>query len=109
MGNSNYYKGYKNVRDAVWQLIIDMDIKELPVKVSAIIRKLGITLYKYSDNIEYLHSIGLDEITKTTDGFTLLISGRYKIFYDSSMNADRIRFTLAHELGHIICKHRSYN
>ena len=83
-----------------------MDIKELPVKVSTIIRQLKISLYKYNDNADYIHSIGLDEVMKTTDGFTLLISGQYKIFYDSSMNANRIRFTLAHELGHIICKHK---
>lgn len=40
-----------------------------------------------------------------TDGLTLFANGKYKIFYDSSKTPKRIRFTLAHELGHIICKH----
>lgn len=101
----NNYIGYKKARNAAWQLIIDMNINELPIKVSRIIRNLGIGLYTYQDNEEIIRKFGISEITKTSDGFTLLMSNQYKIFYDSSKNNERIRFTLAHELGHIICKH----
>ncbi|MDE6155471.1 MAG: ImmA/IrrE family metallo-endopeptidase [Eubacterium sp.] len=101
----NKYTSYKKARDAAWQLIIDMNINELPVKVSSIIRNLGIGLYTYQDNEDTIKKLGLDKITKTSDGFTLLMSNQYKVFYDSSKSNERIRFTLAHELGHIICKH----
>lgn len=105
MDNINNYIGYKKARDAAWQLIIDMNINALPIKVSKIIRNLGIGLYTYQNNEEAIRKLGISEITKTSDGFTLLMSNQYKIFYDSSKSNERIRFTLAHELGHIICKH----
>lgn len=101
----NSYKSYKKSRDAAWQLLIDMNINELPVKVSKIIRNLGIGLYTYQDNEEIIRKFGISELLKTSDGFTLLMPNQYKIFYDSSKSNERIRFTLAHELGHIICKH----
>lgn len=52
--NIDYYKSYKNVRDAVWQLIIDMNIRELTVKISRVIQNLDIELYTYQENEETL-------------------------------------------------------
>lgn len=101
----NQYTSYKKVRDAAWQLIIDMNIKELPVKVSSIIRQLGIGLYTYQDNAEFIHKFRLDTIIKSSDGFTLFVNNQYKIFYDNTKPVARIRFTLGHELGHIVCNH----
>lgn len=101
----NKYTSYKKARDAAWQLIIDMNINELPVKVSTIIRQLGIGLYNYQDNAEFIHKLKLDTIAKSSDGFTLFMNNQYKIFYDNTKSVARIRFTLGHELGHIICKH----
>lgn len=101
----NKYTSYKKARDAAWQLIIDMNINELPVKVSTIIRQLGIGLYNYQDNAEFIYKLKLDTIAKSSDGFTLFMNNQYKIFYDNTKSVARIRFTLGHELGHIICKH----
>lgn len=101
----NSYTSYKKVRDAVWQLILDMNINALPVKVSRIIRNLGIGLYTYQDNTEFIHKLKLDTIAKSSDGFTLFVNNQYKIFYDNTKPVARIRFTLGHELGHIICNH----
>lgn len=105
MVNINNYLGYKKARDAAWQLIIDMNINELPVKVSTIIRQLGIGLYNYQDNVEFIQKLKLDTIAKSSDGFTLFVNNQYKVFYDNTKPVARIRFTLGHELGHIICKH----
>lgn len=101
----NDYKSYQKARDAAWQLILDMNIKELPVKISSVIRQLGIGLYNYQNNAEFIKKLGLEDITKSSDGFTLFVNNQYKIFYDNTKPVARIRFTLAHELGHIVCNH----
>ncbi len=96
------YRQYTEIRDAVWRLILDMGIKELPVKISRVLSALGITLYPYQDNSAMIAKLGLANLTKTCDGFTVVQNHRYIIFYDKTKLPARIRFTLAHELGHII-------
>ncbi len=96
------YRRYTKIRDAVWRLILDMGIKELPVKISKILSALGIALYTYQDNYAMIAKLGLETLTKTSDGFTVIWNHRYIIFYDNTKPPARIRFTLAHELGHII-------
>lgn len=90
------------IRDADWQLILDLKIKKLPVKISEILTALGIEVHTYKDNYKMLIEFGLKEQMKTCDAFTLFLNGKYMIFYDETKSAKRIRFTLAHELGHII-------
>lgn len=96
------YKRYAEIRDTVWQLILDMKIKELPVKISKILAALDIPLYTYQDNYVPIKELGLEALTKSSDGFTIIQKNRYMIFYDNTKPPTRIRFTLAHELGHII-------
>lgn len=96
------YKRYTEIRDADWQLLLDLQIKELPVKISEILTALGIKVYTYKGNYSNLASFGLEDMTKSCDAFTLRLNGKYIIFYDESKLPARIRFTLAHELGHII-------
>ncbi len=96
------YKRYSEIRDTVWQLILDMKVKELPVKISKILAELDIPLYTYQDNYVPIKGLGLDTLTKSSDGFTIIQKNRYMIFYDNTKLPTRIRFTLAHELGHII-------
>lgn len=96
------YRQYTEIRDAVWRLILDMGIDELPVKISRILSALGIGLYTYQDNSAMIAMLGLADLTKTCDGFTVVQDRRYIILYDNTKLPARIRFTLAHELGHII-------
>ena len=96
------YKRYTEIRDADWQLILDLKIKELPVKISEILSVLGIKAYTYKENYRNLVHFELEDVMKSCDAFTLHLNGQYIIFYDESKLPERIRFTLAHELGHII-------
>lgn len=96
------YKRYTEIRDAVWRLILDMNITELPVKILKVLTDLHIELYTYQNNYAEIADLGLAELTKTSDGFTVVRRKQYVIFYDNTQFPARIRFTLAHELGHII-------
>lgn len=96
------YKRYTEIRDAVWQLILDMGITKLPVSISSVLRRLCIKLYTYQENEETIKRLKLESLMKTSDGFTVVLNNRYIIFYDDTQLPARIRFTLAHELGHII-------
>lgn len=96
------YKRYTEIRDADWQLILDLKIKELPVKISEILSVLGIKAYTYKENYRNLVHFGLEDVMKSCAAFTLHLNGQYIIFYDESKLPERTRFTLAHELGHII-------
>lgn len=98
-------KKYQEARDAVWALIIDLKINALPVKISDVLKALGIKMYPYSKSMEKIKKAGLKSIAEKSDGFTIYSGGKYTVFYDDTKPNKRIRFTLAHELGHVICKH----
>lgn len=86
------YKIYQKSRDAAWQILIDLKIAELPVRVTRICRELQIPikLYQpYNDN----------------DGYCYIKDGHPVIFVSANAPQRRQRFTAAHELGHIILGH----
>ena len=101
------YLKYKNARDASWEILIELQITELPVKISRVIRALNIPLYRYSENQDLMDNSDLGKIAITADAFTILMDDALAIFYDDKKPPNRVRFTLAHELGHIICGHLS--
>ena len=87
------YKKYQKSRDAAWQILIDLKISSLPVKITALCRELGI-------------AVKLTEINSDSDGFTFIKNGVPVIVLNSNCkNPSRLRFTCAHELGHIILGH----
>ena len=86
------YKEYQNARDAAWKLLIDADVRELPVKVTALCRQMGIPvkLFRPEDG---------------NDGKCFLLDGRPVILVSDQVPPARQRFTAAHELGHILLGH----
>lgn len=99
------YGEYKVSRDLAWKIILDMDFTELPIKVSAICRKLGIQVRSYEKAKKLLERHQLEYKTLEIDGFTLGIDGRYTILFNEHCSIQRNRFTVAHELGHILLGH----
>lgn len=93
----NYGK-YKNVRNAAWQVLIDYNINKLPVKVTNIVKQANIKLLNNSDCI-FLKSNQL--------GVSIHLENEWYIIVDDTMKIERIRFTIAHELGHIFLGHES--
>ena len=87
------YKNYQKSRDAAWQILIDLKISSLPVKITALCRELGI-------------DVKLAKVDSDSDGFTFIKSGSPVIVLNTNCtNNSRLRFTCAHELGHIILGH----
>lgn len=99
------YKDYQKSRDLVWKIILDMGFAELPIRVSEICKKLNISLLTYRGGKKIIDRYQLQKKAKQTDGFTLCANGRYIILYNEQCSDQRNRFTIAHELGHILLKH----
>lgn len=102
----NFYGKYAHVRNAAWQVLIDQQITELPVKVSSIARSMGIRVMSYAKGHNALQVLKLWESARDKDGMAVYIFDKWYIFYDDAVEPEgRIRFTLAHELGHILLGH----
>lgn len=100
------YRNYQQARDAAWQLLIDCKISSLPVNLGAVCQHLGIKAYTYRAAADAIASVGLSNQCKLSDGFTYCNGGKAYIFYDdATCSLGRQRFTVAHELGHIILGH----
>lgn len=87
-----HYRDYKNARDATWRLLIDMGIKELPVKTSAICKSLGIQIALYTP-------------ADCNDGKSFFTKDGPIIMVSNKVPEPRQRFTAAHELGHVLLGH----
>jgi Zn-dependent peptidase ImmA (M78 family) len=98
---------YDEIRSAVADLIEDWGISTYPFSIWSLLRKMGIRVIAYSS----LPSETRDNLcSKSEDAFTVyppdFNPNRTVIFYnDEIRDRERIRFTLAHELGHLILMH----
>lgn len=95
-----FYGIYKNARNASWRCLLDFNISELPVKVSSIVRAIDVTIIKNS----VVH-----ELRKKESGKTFLQNNKFYIIYNDAEPTSRCRFTIAHELGHILLGHMLIN
>lgn len=98
MLNNNYGK-YKEVRDATWQILIEYNVKTLPINPVTLANIMGIKVYQNKDvHILEENQLAISMLTDKNEWF---------IVYDESItNKGRRRFTLAHELGHIVLGHQ---
>ena len=95
------YGVYKNVRNASWQCLLDVGVDELPVRVIRITKHFDIKVIKNSDcHLLKPSQYGISFV----DGF-----GKWVIVYDDHDKIQRVRFTVAHELGHIVLGHPLYD
>ncbi len=86
------YKKYQNARDTAWKILRDLRVAELPVSTSAVCRRLGVT-------------VKVGELSPDSDGQSTIILGRPYILVRAGCSSERQRFTVAHELGHILAGH----
>lgn len=86
------YKVYQYSRDATWKILLDCCVTELPVRALEICKALDISVRR-------LPSIdGLE-------GRSLSLADQPVILLTEEASPERRRFTLAHELGHILLGH----
>lgn len=96
MALTKAYGAYKNVRDSAWQVLIDFNIRSVPVDVVKIACSSDISIIKNSE---------INELKSSEVGASILDGDKWYIVYDDTVSKGRIRFTLAHELGHIFLGH----
>lgn len=70
------------------------------VPIEYYIYDLGWMLIPYSSKDKYLMEI-------SNDGFSTFLDKRIQIFFNQDVQLSRKRFTIAHEVGHIICGHHN--
>ena len=98
----------EEIQEEVAHLIEDFGISRYPFNIWELLNKLRIEAIPYSKlplkYASHMRAIGLDAITIYPANFD---ATRTVIFYDDapSIPRQRIRFTLAHEVGHLILQH----
>lgn len=83
-----------------------------PVNLFDLINKIGniqiVTYYELAEELEVSVDYVINKIGRSTDGFTLNRGKQFIIVYNSDTNTnivERIRYTIAHEIGHIVMGH----
>ena len=99
------YKDYQNARDASWKILLDCGINRLPVDLNTIRDQLGVRIASYEDAKTLIRKRNLSMLTAQTDGLTFYAGAKPVILYSEACSPERIRFTIAHELGHIVLGH----
>lgn len=99
------YDDYKRARDLSWRVLLNTGTRELPVKVSRIYRGYGVTLRSYQVGAPLIRELGLEAQCDISDGFTVRSGNRCYVFYNMEQPPGRVRFTIAHELGHVLLGH----
>ena len=99
------YENYKKSRNAAWEILLACRVAELPVDLNTIVRHLGVLVYAYSRSRKLLENTGLAEVAGRVSGLTFYIREQPVILYNELETPQRIRFTIGHELGHIVLGH----
>lgn len=97
---------YFEIRDLAWKVLLENQISELPVKVTKIAKHYGCRVRSYEKSEPFLKELDLWNQTQITDAFTLWYENKHLIFYNQQNPDTRIRFSIAHELGHILIGHK---
>lgn len=86
------YKSYQKSRDAAWRILLDCKVDSLPVDIVSVCRQIGVSVRRYKP-------------ADGNDGLSLIVDGKPIILVSENVSPERQRFTIAHELGHIILGH----
>ena len=95
---------YTNARDNAWRYLIRHKVKKLPVDVFELCRRDKIKMLPYSTEKAKRVAALLDDLDlmERTDGFVVQVDEITIFLWDDSKSLQRQRFTVAHELGHVV-------
>ena len=99
------YENYKKSRNAAWEILLACRVDALPVDLNAVLRHLEVRAYSYRRGRELLEAAGLTAAAKRVSGLTFFARAQPIILYNDAEMPQRIRFTVAHEIGHIVLGH----
>lgn len=94
------YGIYKNVRNASWQCLTDCKITALPIPISHICE-----LY----HGKVINDSNVHKLKTSESGRVYVIDGYPYVVINDNESVQRIRFTIAHELGHYLLGHLGSN
>lgn len=102
---NKYYKISHLSRD----FLLKNKITELPVNLNSLVKNNGWHVLSYTKLKQADKDESFDGLIKNNLGFTQKInSGEYYIFYDDTCSLELQRFTIAHEIGHIVLDHFNF-
>lgn len=104
-------KRYNSIEEAVVKLFSELNISRIPVDPYEIVDALGIKLVTYSQFTQLSYE---QKMLISKDGFCEEIAispteSYFVIVYNEMMPDVRIRFTIMHEIGHIILDHSEHS
>ena len=111
ISKTDRFPNYKKATEMAYLLFLNTSISLIP-DVMTIARHPKVRKIKpYSYLLDRYGDDGQDLIDSSDYGFTIIQkrTGRYVVFYNEKNPYEVIRFTLAHELGHIILGHNGDN
>lgn len=92
----NKYRYYE-LRNLAWQVLIDTQINALPIDINKILHYYNLQALRY------------DFMNSTEHGaHATLPTGQTIILYSNTCNEQQARFTIMHELGHILLDHNNF-
>lgn len=89
------YNDYQKARNASWQVLIDCKIAKLPTDLSQICRHYGIRIVKSSD-------LSATKLLPGERGRSVQVDDQFFIIVRDTTAIQSQRYTIAHELGHIL-------
>lgn len=85
-----------------WTVLFKYQIDALPIDIRSLCNQMGIVLHSYASGKNLIAQYRLQPFTPL-DGFSTMLKNNYVIFYNQSIRpVGRIRFTVCHEIYHII-------
>lgn len=93
-----YQIDYEKILEAVYKLIIELEVKQLPISVDYITNELWIKQIRNCD-------LNTPLLSPNQNGLAVLSKGKFYIIYNEKDDLRERRFTVAHEIGHILLGH----
>lgn len=101
---------YEEIKEVVADTIEDAKITSFPFDVFEVARRLDVKLVSYQSLSDKRKNACL---SKSEDAFSILIEFEnrmeWRIYYNQEIGYHRVRFTIMHELGHIMLDHDDGN
>lgn len=96
------YESYKKARNLSWEILLTADITSLPVDLNKVLKAVDVKAILYCDAFFDSDSPKL----RGSDGFVAKMGDKKAIYLNENKGTiQRRRFTLSHELGHIVLDH----
>lgn len=89
------YEKYKDARNLAWNILINYKLYSFPIDIIKLAKQLNIQVYKTNDLPNDIYAFNATKNKKKI------------ICYKDSGNLNTNRFTIAHEIGHILLKHNN--